>query len=157
MCLREDHSLSYLNTRLITTCLWAYANECNEECILFSYLCNKCLVSDDSIPSTALRRQHRPRLSSVTYKGFQLFQAIYHTALAVQWLRMHLPMQGQGFDPWSGKIPHAAGQLSPCATNTEPCSRAYALQQEKPLWREACAPHLESSTHSPQPEKAHTQ
>ena len=65
MCLREDHSLSYLNTRLITTCLWAYANECNEECILFSYLCNKCLVSDDSIPGTALRRQHRPRLSLV--------------------------------------------------------------------------------------------
>ena len=27
--------------------------------------------------------------------------------------RFHLPMQGHGFDPWSGtKIPHAAGQLS---------------------------------------------
>ena len=25
-----------------------------------------------------------------------------------------------GFDPWSGKIPHAAEQLSPCATTTEP-------------------------------------
>ena len=23
------------------------------------------------------------------------------------------------FDPWSGKIPHAMGQLSPCATTTE--------------------------------------
>ena len=25
-----------------------------------------------------------------------------------------------GSDPWSGKIPHAAKQLSPCATTTEP-------------------------------------
>ena len=27
---------------------------------------------------------------------------------------------GDGFNPWSGKIPHAAEQLSPCATTTEP-------------------------------------
>ena len=27
---------------------------------------------------------------------------------------------GHRFDPWSGKIPHATGQLSPCATTTEP-------------------------------------
>ena len=25
-----------------------------------------------------------------------------------------------GSEPWSGKIPHAAEQLSPCATTTEP-------------------------------------
>ena len=25
-----------------------------------------------------------------------------------------------GFDPWSGKIPHATEQLSPCPTTTEP-------------------------------------
>ena len=28
--------------------------------------------------------------------------------------------RGHGFDPWSGKIPHAAEQLSPCTTTTEP-------------------------------------
>ena len=27
---------------------------------------------------------------------------------------------GHGFDPWSWKISHAAEQLSPCATTTEP-------------------------------------
>ena len=27
---------------------------------------------------------------------------------------------GQGFDPWSWKIPHASEQLSPCATTTQP-------------------------------------
>ena len=43
------------------------------------------------------------------------------TALVAQWLRIRLPMQGiQGFEPWSGKIPHAAEQLSPCATTSEP-------------------------------------
>lgn len=43
-------------------------------------------------------------------------------------------MQGSSrFDPWSGKTPHATGQLSPWATTTE------APQQEKPLQLEACA------------------
>ena len=28
--------------------------------------------------------------------------------------------RGHAFDPWSGKIPHAAEQLSLCATTTEP-------------------------------------
>ena len=39
---------------------------------------------------------------------------------------------GHKFDSWSRKIPRAKGQLSPCATATEPtCSRAHALQKEK--------------------------
>ena len=38
------------------------------------------------------------------------------------------------FNPWSGKIPHATGQLSSCASTTEArAPRACALQQEKPL------------------------
>ena len=28
--------------------------------------------------------------------------------------------RGHGFEPWSGKVPHAAEPLSPCATTTEP-------------------------------------
>ena len=28
--------------------------------------------------------------------------------------------RGHGFEPWSGKIPHAVEQLSPCTTTTEP-------------------------------------
>ena len=32
------------------------------------------------------------------------------TSLVVQWLRIHLPMQGHRFEPWSGKILHAAEQ-----------------------------------------------
>ena len=32
--------------------------------------------------------------------------------------------RGHRFEPWSGKIPHAAEQLSLCATTTEPAYRA---------------------------------
>ena len=28
--------------------------------------------------------------------------------------------RGLGFDPWSGKIPHAAEELRPCSRTTEP-------------------------------------
>ena len=33
--------------------------------------------------------------------------------------------RGHHFDPWSGKIPRAAGQLSPCETTTEPSRLNY--------------------------------
>ena len=41
-------------------------------------------------------------------------------SLVVQHLRLLLPMQGQRFKPWSGKIPHAMEQINLCATTTEP-------------------------------------
>ena len=42
-------------------------------------------------------------------------------SLVVQWLRIHLLMQGRHrFNPWSGKIPYAVGQLSLCSTTSEP-------------------------------------
>ena len=36
-------------------------------------------------------------------------------------VRICLPMQGTQFDPWSGMIPHAVGELSLRATTTEAC------------------------------------
>ena len=46
--------------------------------------------------------------------------------------------RGHRFEPWSGKIPHAAEQLSPFATATEAhAPRARAPQQEKPPQWEA--------------------
>ena len=44
------------------------------------------------------------------------------TSLVGQWLRIHLPMQGNmGSIPgWRTKIPHAEGQLSPHSTTREP-------------------------------------
>ena len=48
--------------------------------------------------------------------------------------------RGHGFEPWSGKIPHAAEQLGPWATTTEPARLEPVLRNERPRWWEACAP-----------------
>ena len=40
--------------------------------------------------------------------------------------------RGHRFNPWSGKIPHAAGQPSPCVIATEAhVPRTHALKHEK--------------------------
>ena len=78
-----------------------------------------------------------------TYKNkTKILKQVNHT----WWRKIRLEGRGYGFDPWTEKIPHATEQLNPCAITTEPvlekpgagttkpaCSRAYALQQEKPL------------------------
>ena len=92
------------------------------------------------------------------------------TSLMAQWLRICLPAQWHGFDPWSGKIPHAMEQLSPLSTTTEPTLQslqatttelthhnywsphaleparcnycAYVLQLLKPACSRACMPQL---------------
>ena len=38
-------------------------------------------------------------------------------SLVVQWLRIHLPVIGHRFDPWSGMISNATEQLSPVSHN----------------------------------------
>ena len=38
---------------------------------------------------------------------------------------------GMGLDPWSGKIPHAMGQLNPCITTAEPVSLEPVLHGER--------------------------
>ncbi|XP_054938684.1 actin-related protein 2/3 complex subunit 1B isoform X1 [Physeter macrocephalus] len=49
-----------------------------------------------------------------------LLKANLRASLVVQWLSIACQCRGQGFESWSGKIRHAAEQLSPCATTTEP-------------------------------------
>ena len=40
------------------------------------------------------------------------------TSLVVQWLRIHLPMRGHGFDPWSGNYdPTCHGATKPVCCN----------------------------------------
>ena len=49
-------------------------------------------------------------------------------------LRIYLAMQGTlpaGFNPWSQKIPHALGQLSQCASNTEPSNLESTVRKRK--------------------------
>ena len=61
------------------------------------------------------------------------------------WLRgkeSACPHRVPGFDPWSGKFLHAAGQLSLGATSIEAhAPRAYALQEK---------PHSEKAAHHSQ-------
>ena len=71
------------------------------------------------------------------------------------------PFREQGFDPWSGKIPLATGQRSPCATTTdrmclEPvlCKRrskdsekpAHHKQRTAPLTTARESPHAAAKT-----------
>ena len=39
--------------------------------------------------------------------------------------------RGHGFEPWSGRIPHAAEQLDPWATTTEPARLEPVLRNER--------------------------
>ena len=73
------------------------------------------------------------------------------TSLVVQWLRIHLPMQGA----W---VQSLLLEDSTCCRSTKPAHyRACALQQEKPPQWEAHTPQLENSLCLPQLEKALTQ
>ena len=54
-------------------------------------------------------------------------ESAWEDFLVVPWW-IHLPVQGTRFHPWSGKIPHAAGQLahvllSPCSATREATAR----------------------------------
>ena len=105
-----------------------------------SPLWNRAMVSDSPLTYT-----HKPRYHYL----------ITMTSLVAQWWKS-LPANagGKGFGPWSGKIPHALEQRSPCTTTTEPVRpRARDLQEEKSL-QEVRTPQLESSSRSPQLEKA---
>ena len=76
------------------------------------------------------------------------------TSLVVQWLRIHLPMQGHRFDPWSRKIPHvrttklvhrnywACVIYSPCSATRE----ALTMRSPRtPMKSGLCSPQLEKA------------
>ena len=66
--------------------------------------------------------------------------------------------RGHGFEPWSGKIPHAAEQLSPCTTTTEPARLEPVLlnkrgrDSERPAHRDEEWPPLAAIGESPRTE-----
>lgn len=51
-------------------------------------------------------------------KNWQYLRA----SLVAQWIRIYLIVQGTWVSPWSRKNPHAAEQLGPGATTTDPCA-----------------------------------
>ena len=66
--------------------------------------------------------------------------------------------RGHGFEPWSGKIPHAAEQLAPWATTTEPVRLEPVLRDkrchdsEMPVHRDEEWPPLAATRESPRTE-----
>ena len=66
--------------------------------------------------------------------------------------------RAHGFEPWSGKIPHAAEQLSPWATITEPAHLEPVLRNgrgrdsERPAHRDEERPPLAATGESPRTE-----
>ena len=53
-------------------------------------------------------------------------------APAALWQRIHLAVQGHRFDSWSGRIPHALEQLSPCTTTIEPVLQSLGAATAEP-------------------------
>ena len=74
----------------------------------------------------------------------------------LQRLRIRLPIRGDRFYSWSGKIPHAVGQLSPRPTATEPehpgdCApRQGEPPSEKAAQHNSETPLLTTTRESPQ-------
>ena len=66
--------------------------------------------------------------------------------------------RGHGFEPWSGRIPHAAEQLGPWATTTEPARLEHVLRNkrgrnsERPAHRDNEWPPLAATRESPRTE-----
>ena len=66
--------------------------------------------------------------------------------------------RGHGFEPWSGKIPHAMEQLGPWATITEPARLEPVLrnkrgcENERPAHRDEESPPLAATRESPRTE-----
>ena len=58
-----------------------------------------------AVSGVAQSRTRLKRFSSSSSSKLTVLKS--GTFLVLQWIKIRLPMQGTGFDPWSGKIPHA--------------------------------------------------
>ena len=88
--------------------------------------------------------------------GFQIF-AFKNTNIGLPWWRSGwesaCQCRGHGFEPWSGKIPHAAERLGPWATITEPVLRnKTGCDSERPAHRDEEWPPLATTRESPRTE-----
>ena len=100
-------------------------------------------------------RIHLPMSIIVLFCYFNKYKLITHChfkshflEFEIEWtFSMHLlalgfPFGEHGLSPWSGKIPFAGEQWSPCAVTTEDLTRprACVVKQEKPSQWDAFAP-----------------
>ena len=82
-------------------------------------LASQCLNSFTCKVGVETEATQLYRLNQLKYVK-ALRKVLGRASLVVQWLRICCQCRGHGFKPWSRKIPHAAEQLNPCTTTTEP-------------------------------------
>ena len=95
-------------------------------------------------------------------KVFSFFFSGQNPRLGLPWWRSGwesaCQCRGHGFEPWPGRIPHAAEQLGPCATTAEPARLEPVLRNrrgrdgERPTHRDEEWPPLAATRESPRTE-----
>ena len=132
--------------------------------IWMCFLSSSCLISLTRTSSTTENRHDEIRQSCFVpdhrRKAFGLSPLRMMSGLP--WWRSGWESacrcRGHGFEPWSGRIPHAAEQLGPCTTTTEPERLEPVLrQQERPPIMKGPRTAMKSGPRSPQLEKARVQ
>ena len=102
-------------------------------------------------------------INSVLIIMFYIWMEYYKSeAIGLPWWRSGwesaCQCRGHGFESWSGRIPHAAEQLGPWATTTEPARLEPVLRNkrghdsERPVHRDEEWPPLSSTGESPRTE-----
>ena len=121
-----------INPEVAATGAWVWKNSCMQmipkstSLPLISPLTWRLqLLSDDESPFGACRFT----LNSTRLK--------LGPSLVVQWLGVHLVIQGTLVWPLAWEIPHVREQLGPCATATEPVHREPMLLCKRSCWSEA--------------------
>ena len=106
-------------------------------------------MTETKFPTTPAGRQPKVRCIKRWFLGLPWWCSGWESACQCR---------GHGFEPWSGKIPHAAEQLGPWATTTEPARLEPVLRNwrghdgEKPTHRDEEWPPLAATRESPRTE-----
>ena len=127
-------------------------------CIVFKFLVSPLLASLFLIP-----HNHMDFVPSHTCPVFYSFQrSLKFSGVGFPWWRSGwesaCQCRGHGFEPWSGKIPHAAEQLGSWATATESARLEPVLRNkrgrdsERPAHRDEEWPPLATTRESPRTE-----
>ena len=82
----------------------------------FERIRDQPMINNQEVSGSEHKTKFCPKNSRMIWPTSQSSRDNGGTSLVVHWLKIRLPT----FEPWSGNIPHAAEQLSPCATTTEP-------------------------------------